>query len=136
MLSLSASSLHRILQARIPEWVAIPFSMGFFPPQGLNPGLLYCRQILHPLSHQGSPIIIFSTSLFIHIHFRLLLTATLSLKVREWIWIFTSTYFIVWVEVSGVRLSVYKSWLHFFSYEWPWAHDLPILVLKFMLYEI
>ena len=64
---------------------------GIFPPQGLNPGLLHCRQILHALSHQGSPIIIFSTSLsyiyildyFIHIHFRLLLTATLSLKVRE-----------------------------------------------------
>ena len=23
--------------------------------QGLNPGLLYCRQILNHLSHQGSP---------------------------------------------------------------------------------
>ena len=28
---------------------------GVFPTQGLNPGLLYCRQILHCLSHQGSP---------------------------------------------------------------------------------
>ena len=26
-----------------------------FPTQGLNPGLLHCRQILYPLSHQGSP---------------------------------------------------------------------------------
>ena len=26
-----------------------------FPTQGLNPGLLYCRQILYRLSHQGSP---------------------------------------------------------------------------------
>ena len=26
-----------------------------FPTQGLNPGLLHCRQILHQLSHQGSP---------------------------------------------------------------------------------
>ena len=25
-----------------------------FPPQGLNPGLLHCRQILYLLSHQGS----------------------------------------------------------------------------------
>ena len=28
---------------------------GIFPIQGLNPGLLHCRQILHHLSHQGSP---------------------------------------------------------------------------------
>ena len=28
---------------------------GIFPTQGLNPGLLHCRRILYPLSHQGSP---------------------------------------------------------------------------------
>ena len=28
---------------------------GIFPTQGLNPGLLHCRQILYNLSHQGSP---------------------------------------------------------------------------------
>ena len=28
---------------------------GIFPTQGLNPGLLPCRQILYQLSHQGSP---------------------------------------------------------------------------------
>ena len=26
-----------------------------FPTQGLNPGLLHCRQILYQLNHQGSP---------------------------------------------------------------------------------
>ena len=26
---------------------------GIFPTQGLNPGLLHCRQILYHLSHQG-----------------------------------------------------------------------------------
>ena len=26
---------------------------GIFPTQGLNPGLLHCRQTLYPLSHQG-----------------------------------------------------------------------------------
>ena len=31
------------------------FLQGIFPTQGLNPGLLYCRQILYLLSHQGSP---------------------------------------------------------------------------------
>ena len=30
---------------------------GIFLTQGLNPGLLHCRQILHCLRHQGSPII-------------------------------------------------------------------------------
>ena len=29
---------------------------GIFLTQGLNPGLLHCRQILHCLSHQGSPL--------------------------------------------------------------------------------
>ena len=28
---------------------------GIFPSQGLNPGLLHCRQILYQLSHKGSP---------------------------------------------------------------------------------
>ena len=28
---------------------------GIFPTQGSNPGLLHCRQILYPLSPQGSP---------------------------------------------------------------------------------
>ena len=29
---------------------------GIFPTQGLNPGLLPCRQILYQLSHKGSPL--------------------------------------------------------------------------------
>ena len=33
-----------ILPARIPEWVAFPFSMEIFPTQGENPGFLCCRQ--------------------------------------------------------------------------------------------
>ena len=38
------SSVHGILQARILEWVAIPFSRGWiFPTQGSNLGLLNCR---------------------------------------------------------------------------------------------
>ena len=45
------SSVHTILQARIPEWVAIPFSRGIFKTQGLNLGLLYCRLIYAVLSH-------------------------------------------------------------------------------------
>ena len=51
------SSVHGILQARILEWVATPFSRGF-SPQGLNPGLPHCRRILYHLSHQGSPRIL------------------------------------------------------------------------------
>ena len=47
------SSVHEISQARILERVAMPFSRG--STQGLNPGLLHCRQILYRLSHQGSP---------------------------------------------------------------------------------
>ena len=49
---------HGILQARILEWVAVPFSRGFFPTHGSNPGLLHCRQILYQLNHQRSPRIL------------------------------------------------------------------------------
>ena len=49
--SLADSSVLRILQARILEWVAIHFSRGIFPTQGSNLGLPHCRQILHHLSH-------------------------------------------------------------------------------------
>ena len=37
-------------------WSMLPFpSPEGLSNQGLNPGLLYCRQILYRLSHQGSP---------------------------------------------------------------------------------
>ena len=48
-------SVHGILQVRILKWVAIPFSRGIFPIQGLKPSLPHWRQILYHLSHQGSP---------------------------------------------------------------------------------
>ena len=36
---------------------------GIFPIQGLDPGLLHCRQILYHLSHQGSPCYMNITSI-------------------------------------------------------------------------
>ena len=50
-------SVHGIFQARVLEWIAIPFSRGS-QTQGSNTGLLcflHCRRILYPLSHWGSP---------------------------------------------------------------------------------
>ena len=47
------SSVHGILQARILEWVAIPFFRGVFHTHGSNLGLLHCRPILYHLSHEG-----------------------------------------------------------------------------------
>ena len=43
-------TVHGILQARILESIAFPFFRGYFPTQGLNPGLLHCRWILYQLS--------------------------------------------------------------------------------------
>ena len=48
------AEVHGILQARILEWVAIPFLQGIFPTQGSNPSLPHYRQILYQLSYQGS----------------------------------------------------------------------------------
>ena len=47
-------TVHRLPQARILDCVAVPISRGIFPTQGLNPGLLHCRQIFYQLSHKGS----------------------------------------------------------------------------------
>ena len=72
-------TVHGILQARILEWVAFPFSrgssqprnriqntgvgslsllQGIFPTQESNPRFPHCRQILYQLSHEGSPRIL------------------------------------------------------------------------------
>ena len=52
-------TVHRILQARILEWVgSLSLLQGIFPTQGLNPGLPHCRWILYQLSHMGSPRIL------------------------------------------------------------------------------
>ena len=42
------------VQARILEWVVIPFSRGIFLTQGSNPHLLHWQVDSLPLSHQGS----------------------------------------------------------------------------------
>ena len=34
---------------------SLSFLQGIFPAQGLNPGLMHCRQILYQLNHKGSP---------------------------------------------------------------------------------
>ena len=34
---------------------SLSFLQGIFPTQGSNPGFLHCKQMLYPLSHQGSP---------------------------------------------------------------------------------
>ena len=45
-------AIHGILQARILEWVAFPFSRGSSQPRDQT---LHCRLILYQLSYQGSP---------------------------------------------------------------------------------
>ena len=52
------SSVHRILQARILEWVARPSSRGIFPTQGLNPHLSMSPALQEgslPLAPPGKP---------------------------------------------------------------------------------
>ena len=53
------SSAHGILQARILEWVAIPFSRGSSPTQGLNLCFYvscFGRQVLYRQRHLESPV--------------------------------------------------------------------------------
>ena len=53
-LSLPGSSVHGIFQAGVDCHFLLQV---IFPTQGLNPGLLHCRQVLYCLSHQGSQIL-------------------------------------------------------------------------------
>ena len=48
--------VHGILQVRILEWVSLSLFQGIFPTQGLNPGLLCCRQIPCQLSYRKPKI--------------------------------------------------------------------------------
>ena len=56
--SLPGPSVQGILQARILECIAVPFSRGSSQPQRSNPGLLHCRQILYHLSHQQGLLLV------------------------------------------------------------------------------
>ena len=49
-------SIYEIFQARVLEWIAISFARGILPTQGLNPGLLHCRQMLYHLSQMLNSI--------------------------------------------------------------------------------
>ena len=72
---LPGSSVHRISQARILEWVVICFSKRSSWPRDqtrvscIVGGLLHCRQILSQLSHQGSPYL--CNSKFINLPIRI-----------------------------------------------------------------
>ena len=48
------SSVHRIHQARILNWIAISFSRGSSQPRDWTRGIPHCRQMLYHLSHQGT----------------------------------------------------------------------------------
>ena len=50
-----ASSVHRILQARKLEWVAIPFSRGSFQPRVRARGCANCQSLPHGLQHARLP---------------------------------------------------------------------------------
>ena len=53
--SLPGSSVRGIFQARVLEWVGCHFLLqGIFLTWGSNLGLPHFRQMLYPLSHQGS----------------------------------------------------------------------------------
>ena len=78
------SSVLRILQARLLEWVAMPFSWGIFLTQGSKLGLPCCRQILYHLSHQGSPLTATASYLAGNIHRRQLPQSSTCMDIISW----------------------------------------------------
>ena len=63
----SGSSVHGILQANTAVG-SLSLLQGIFQNQGLNPGLLHCRRILHSLSYQGSPTHIYMYPYIYSVH--------------------------------------------------------------------
>ena len=53
--SLPGSSIQGIFPGNSTGFSFYFLLQGIFPTQGLNPGLLHCRQTLYHLSHQGRP---------------------------------------------------------------------------------
>ena len=51
-------TVHGMLQARILEWVAFPFTRGSSQPRDQAQASHNCRWILYQLSHKGSPRIL------------------------------------------------------------------------------
>ena len=74
------SSVHGILQARIPERVAIP--SGGLPDLRIEPRSLHLGEILYHLSHQGSPynVLHAATTTF-------LLGSSIFLPSMDWHWL-------------------------------------------------
>ena len=57
--SLLGFSVHGILQARVPEWVAMPSTRGSFQPRDqTRVSSISCigRQVVYQVSHQESPL--------------------------------------------------------------------------------
>ena len=53
--NLPGSSVHADSPGKNPGVGCHSLLLGIFPTQGSNPDLPHCRQVLHHLSHQGSP---------------------------------------------------------------------------------
>ena len=105
------SSVHGILQARLLAWVAISFSKDLLS-QGLNPGLLHCRQILYRLSPGKSrkDFILFPNFLSCSFTFSVILISLIQISFidRQFCYFFPSIYLIFWALSACCFLSIYS----------------------------
>ena len=109
------SSVHRISQARILEWVAIPSSRGTSQPRevALNLHLLYCKQILYHLSHHGieAPKMFNSYKISLRKYLRPNLIAFLRSKAWAWILALPRDWNPPTIGCPMVRLPKYQTWI-------------------------
>ena len=107
------SSIHRILQARILEWVAYPSSRESSQPRDQsNRGLLHCRWILYHLSYQGSLKIIVTV-------------CKLCLPTQAWVLLIHSCDAVWWFLVKGKSECVSPPCLQ--DKAPTWQHGIPSL---------
>jgi len=96
-----------------------------FPPQGLNPGLPHCRQILYQLSHKGSPRILewvaypFSSR---------------SSQPRNWAGVFCiagrflTNWAKLWGQVRSLEINIWLG-IQWFIFE-SWLHNWGVYILQ------
>ena len=93
---------------------------GILPTQGENPDLLRCMQILYHLSHQGSPMLDISYSLFATVFEILCVLYSLSLPSH-------SSYLILLIELYHSFGQISSKYLHYYHYYCCLATKCPIL---------
>ena len=116
--SLPSSSVHEDSPDKNTEVGCHSLLQGIFLAQGSNPGLPHCRQILHRLSHQGSPYVC------IHIWYEVKWS---EVKLLSHVWLFVTLWTVAYQDPQFMGFSRQEYWS---GLPFPSPGDLPDLGIE------